>query len=184
MLRAKPPRRNGVEDIDGRRAQRGESRPLSPHRTERRKPRPLARLARMYGKPRAGIAAHRLCLLDPRCSVALDNDHARTGGLVFGVRNSEELLAWANSMVRADGVAGPLGPRLQMDVAPGHPKKPAHAHDESCAPNRRAGNDARQILTRAPPAQTSRPGNLDLVAISPAAMLSASAGCAARSARP
>ena len=61
---------------------------------------------------------------------------------------------------------------------------PAHAHDESCAPNRRAGNDARQILTRAPPAQTSRPGNLDLVAISPAAMLSASAGCAARSARP
>ena len=32
----------------------------------------------------------------------------------------------------------------------------------SCAPNRQAGNDARQILRRAPPAQTSRPGNLDL----------------------
>jgi hypothetical protein len=120
----------------------------------------LARpLARMYGKPRAGITAHRLYLLDPRCSVALDNDHARTSGLVFGVRNSEELLAWANSMVRADDAARLLGPRLPMDVAPGHPKKPAHAHDGSCAPNRRAGNDARQILATAEEPAAGR-GNL------------------------
>ena len=81
-----------------------------------------------------------LCLLDPRCSVVLDNDHAGTRGLEFGVRNSEKLLAGANSVVRiADGAAGPLGPRLQMDVAAGHPKKTAHAHDGPLAAQRSIG---------------------------------------------
>jgi hypothetical protein len=59
----------------------------------------------------------------------LDDDHAGTRGLEFGIRNAEELLAGANSVVRIADAAGPLGPRLQMDVAAGHPKKPAHAHD-------------------------------------------------------